>query len=274
MQAVEWAKEILYGSDLNQKLIPLQIIDEKLDFSPMVANVPASPGRSQRIQFSEKRIKFPKRAHLIKAESRAEALHFFANHELLAIEMMAAAFLYLSGPKEDLSRVRYSLIRTITDEQRHLGLYISRMNRLGIDFGDLPLNNFFWRIMRRTKDFPSYFSLMSLTFETANLDFSLYYRDIFEQVGDSKTALILNEVYEDEITHVAIGQKWSRKWCKTQDLWKHYLESLPEGISPARAKGIGLDIKGRKRAGLNETFIKNIANWKEGNPILDRGLSL
>ena len=68
---------------------------------------------------------------------------------------------------------------------------------------------------------------MSLTFEQANLDFSLFYKEAFEQAGDIETAKVLNEVYEDEISHVSNGLKWFKKW-KSKDLsdWQAYVEAL------------------------------------------------
>src|SRR5690606_40652598 len=57
------------------------------------SELPSLPGRRGVLQFSEQKMKFPKSQRLNENDKKAMALHSFANHELLAIEMMAAAIL-------------------------------------------------------------------------------------------------------------------------------------------------------------------------------------
>ena len=51
---------------------------------------------------------------------------------------------------------------------------------------------------------------MSLTFEQANIDFSLYYKEQFELAGDRTTAAIMQTVLQDEIAHVRHGVNFFR----------------------------------------------------------------
>ena len=57
-----------------------------------------------------------------------------------------------------------------------------------------------------------YTAVMALTFEAANLDFAQYYADVFRNFGDDRTAGILDQVLEDEISHVSFGTHWMKKW--------------------------------------------------------------
>ena len=135
------------------------------------------------------------------------ALHSFANHELLAIEMMAAALLIYPHEKEEQKRFKRGVLSALKDEQKHLGLYIARLNELGYEFGDFPLNDFFWRQMDKLKTPSQYAAVMALTFESANLDFAQFYAKIFRSFDDEKTASILDVVLKDELSHVGPGAR-------------------------------------------------------------------
>ena len=69
-------------------------------------------------------------------------LHFFANHELMAAELMALALLKFPDTP---ARFRRGVARTLRDEQEHLRLYMERMSASGVAFGRIPVSDFFWR---------------------------------------------------------------------------------------------------------------------------------
>eukprot|EP00914_Ancora_sagittata_P028288 GHVO01055732.1.p2 GENE.GHVO01055732.1~~GHVO01055732.1.p2 ORF type:complete len:205 (-),score=15.62 GHVO01055732.1:1359-1973(-) len=198
------------------------------------------------------------------------ALHFFANHELLAIEMMAAALLVLPTENKEDVIVKKSILTTIADEQKHFKLYQNRMNDFGLDFGDLPINDFFWRQMTNVKTKEQFFALVSLTFEQANLDFALFYGNAFAEVDDIKTSKIMQTVYDDEISHVALGQRWLNIWRGNDDLFHFYMENLPGLITPSRAKGMIFDLEGRSKAGLDQKYIENLRTYNDDFKITNR----
>src|SRR5262249_16518514 len=140
---------------------------------------------------------------------------------------------------EDHIRFKKGILTALKDEQKHLQLYIGRMNELGYEFGDFPLNDFFWRQMEKLKTPEQYSAVMALTLEAANLDFAQHYSKLFREMGDEKTANILDIVLEDEITHVAFGAHWMKRWKGDRSLWDYFRECLPWPMTPARAKGIG-----------------------------------
>ena len=57
------------------------------------------------------------------ASGRGRLLHFFANHELLAMELMALTLLKFPFAEKNF---RLGLARTIVEEQKHLRMYVSR----------------------------------------------------------------------------------------------------------------------------------------------------
>ena len=50
------------------------------------------------------------------------------------------------------------------------------MKQCGVEFGELPLSDYFWKSVSSMEDPLDYVTRLSLTFEQANLDFTLTYR--------------------------------------------------------------------------------------------------
>jgi uncharacterized ferritin-like protein (DUF455 family) len=262
MKLYQLCEKILLGSDLADKTFnfSLNITDDFWEGS--TTHSIERPGRSKQIEFSEIQDKFP-RAQSLKVDAmRGKAIHFFANHELLALEIMAYVLLKLPHATTDQKRVKIGILQTMSEEQKHFKLYLTRMNELGVQFGDFHLNQFFWAQTKDINSYAEYFAIMALTFENANLDFSCYYRDLFKEVGDEKSSNIMQVVYDDEIGHVALGRNYLMK--KSEDnLWDYYLKLLPEKLTPARAKGIAFDRIARERAGFDQSFISNLENYQD-----------
>lgn len=270
MHYKEWAQHLLMGSGLDDKLIHEKNLEVNFTDSFSSFVLPTNPGRTLKLQFNNKQIKFPKRGSFHHDDRRALALHFFANHELLAIEMMATALLRYPDVTEDDLLLKKGLIKTIIDEQKHLKLYLNRMKDLGLELGDFPLNDFFWRQLEKLKTPANFYSLMSLTFESANLDFATYYEMCFNEVEDAETAKIMKIVLEDEISHVALGAKWLNQWRGDKKLWEYFFESLPFPITPARAKGVTFNRDARIRAGLDDEFIDILEKYRDPFGITNR----
>lgn len=268
MNIYEFAEKILLGTDIEDKLFESEIDTKYL--ARKNTTLPSVPGRNNQIKFNNIQVKFPKGKSVQNPDKMAQALNFFANHELMAIEMMAAAILYYPTQNQDDFNFKLGLIPTIKDEQKHLKLYRKRMNELGSDFGDFPLNDFFWKQMSSLKTPSQFYALMALTFEAANLDFASHYQKLFFEIGDEKTSNIMKVIYEDEIKHVARGTVWLNKWREDKDLWTYYQENLPSLMTPARSKGMIVDIEARRKAGLSDSFINNIINYRDEFKVTDR----
>jgi uncharacterized ferritin-like protein (DUF455 family) len=255
----DFAREILMGETLESKLTNTPLSwDEWKAFE-----LPQSPGRKDKLSFSDESMKFPKAIHLKDTDKKAMALHSFANHELLAMEMMAAALLIYPHKTEEDIRFKKGIVTALKDEQKHLLLYIKRLNELGYEFGDFPLNDFFWRQMQKLTTPSEYLSVMALTFESANLDFAQFYRDIFKKLGDEKTSQIMDIVLEDEISHVAFGAHWMKNWKKDESLWDYYRTCLPWPVTPARSKGIEFDRDLHLKAVNDADFVEKLSDYND-----------
>lgn len=266
MKLSKLCQDILFGEDLDSKLLAIS----KVDIDNIEGfKIPNFPGRNEKIQCSEKRLKFP-RGHFHEVEKKAMALHSFANHELLAIEMMACALLIYPSDTPELVRFKRGVIASLKDEQKHFQLYIHRLNQLGYEFGDFPINDFFWSQMHNLKTPSQYLAVMSLTFEAANLDFAHFYKHVFLELGDQQTANILDIVLDDEVGHVNLGVHYLSKWKGSMSLWDYYNESLPFPITPARAKGKSFVEHVRKKAKMDEDFIEKVKNYSDSFKVTER----
>lgn len=184
-------------------------------------------------------------------------LHFMANHELLAAELMALVLLrFPDAPKE----YRAGVYDAMREEQAHAMMYVRRMRDCGIAFGDLPVNDHFWRVVAPMETPLDFVTRLNLTFEQANLDFSKHYATLFRQVGDTSTAAVLEKIHLDEIGHVGHGLKWFRRWKEQGETdWHAYRRCLAFPLTPARAKGLApFNADSRRIVGFDEDFIRHL----------------
>ncbi len=257
MELRELAERVLFAGSLEDKLrCPNIITDER----PGLAIVtPPAPGRPTELRFKPQgsgATDFPGIHGLESERERGRLLHFFANHELLATELMALVLLRFPDAPPAFRR---GVLQTLKDEQAHTRLYIERMRRCGIQFGEIPVNGYFWRVVSAMESPMDYVAALSLTFEQANLDFCRHFARGFEAVGDLDTANLLERIYRDEIGHVAYGLKWFRRWKNPQESdWEAFCRQLKFPLSPQRAKGITLNVEGRQAAGLDPSFIAEL----------------
>ncbi len=256
------AERIFFGESLADKLGPPAGGWEALsDEAPGPALEWETPTRVGRLAIAprDERLSFPHPQNFGDPEMAARALHTFANHELMAVEMMAFGLMaFPEAPAE----FRAGLVRLIGDEQRHTTMYIERLEQLGVRFGELPLNDHFHRCGPALTTPLKWICAMNLTFEQANLDHAPQFGRWFREVGDEETAALLDEIYEDEIQHVGFGARWLNRWSEGST-FETYVSNLSFHNEPARARGDRFDEEARKKAGLDDEFVAQMANLKE-----------
>lgn len=262
IQLREFAERVLFGTTIEEKLgFPREEIIDTQPGDPI--KTPRSLTRPNHLKLREDgvRANHPKASKLIDERERGRLLHFFGNHELLATELMALAILKFPDAPQSF---RQGLLETLKDEQIHTRIYMHRMQQCGVDFGELPLSDYFWKSVSSMHDPLDYVTRLSLTFEQANLDYSREYGKIFQEVGDIPTASILEKIYRDEIDHVGFGLRWFRKWKDSgKSDWEVFRERLVFPLSPSRAKGNDFNVDGRKAAGLDEAFINDLKLYNQ-----------
>ena len=257
--------QILSGGAIDDKFAGADLFFDRIEWNGAglrLEKVPELPGRG----FASGIGDFPKKTKLILENEeglreRGRLLHYFANHELLAIETMALTLLrFPESPLE----FRKGVFKTLQDEQRHMKLYLARMTEYGVKLGDAPLSFYFWNRLRDMKVPLDFVVRMSMTFEQANLDFALEYAQLFEQeMDDPKTAELLRVVHDDEVKHVGHGVKWFKEWnepgISREGEWGAYLKELPYPLNARRAKGsVFFSEESRRQAGFSEDYIQSV----------------
>lgn len=257
MELRDWAIRILSADTLEEKLLTPQ---ELTDHNPGPAILWKEPSRPLSMSFKRhtRKEKLPSLHEHDHPDKRAACLHRFAGHELLAVEIMAYALLaFPEAPKH----FRKGVANTLKEEQVHVSLYVKRMKELGLNFGDLPLYRHFWSHIPFLTTPIRYISVMSLTFEMANLDFAPMYGKSFARNGDLESAQLMQTIIEDEVSHVSFGYQWLKKLkeepISDYEIWE---KNLPPLMTPKRAKGLVFLDEHRKKAGLPNDWIEALKN--------------
>ena len=269
MNVTEFAEQIVFGKTLEDKLLVPDKLTHDLGHSQAsrlsVDSLP-SPGRPRELKMLQQAgagAAAPGDDCLENEQARGQLLHFLANHELLATELMALVLLKFPDAPH---AFRQGVLVTLREEQEHTRMYLRRMKQCGVEFGSFPVSGQFWRIVEPMQSPMDFVSRLSLTFEQANLDYSLHFANVFKRIGDDETAGVLQKIYEDEIGHVQHGLQWFRQWKNPeQSDWEAYQESLDFPMSPQRGRGPrgAFNRDGRVRAGLSEDFIDSIEVFRQ-----------
>lgn len=264
MNITEFAEQIVFGTTLAEKLAPPCKLSMDVGKAPDLKHL-RSPGRSPELAMHNGPgvSQPPKDRELGNEKARGRLLHFLANHELLATELMALVLLKFPEAPHAFKR---GVLVTLQEEQEHTRLYMQRMQQCGVEFGAFPLSGHFWRVVEPMQSPMDFVSRLSLTFEQANLDYSLHFAHVFNRLDDTQTAAILRRIYQDEIGHVQHGLHWFRQWKNPEHSdWQAYQHALQFPMSPQRGRGptCAFNRAGRRQAGLTDEFIDAIEVFRQ-----------
>lgn len=255
MEIRDWAYQILSSERLEDKLFaPVKFSDEY----PGVPCLFKQPARTHAMRFQRRarEEKLPALQELKDPSKVAVCLHRFAGHELLAVEIMA--YVLLAFPEAPKS-FRKGVAHVLKEEQEHVRLYMERLSQMGVSLGDMPLYEHFWHHTPYITSPLHYISVMSLTFEMANLDFAPIYGKTFLKAGDQASGELMATIFRDEINHVRFGWKWLTKWADGKGEWDAWEDVLKTTLlNPKRARGFILNQEPRLKAGISPEFIANL----------------
>ncbi len=257
MEIREWAERVFTAESLEEKLIaPVGGLKSLTDNEPGAPVAWSRPPRPPKLAIAEKtsRKNFPHPTALVREDMRARCLHVFANHELMALEMMAWAL--LAFPEADKS-FRKGLANILLDEQGHFQLYSDRLQAMGVTFGDIPINDHFWRAGADIANPLDWVCSMHLTFEQSNLDHAPYYGRLFAEAGDAESAALMQTIFEDEIRHVRFGARYLKSHRpEGQTMFDTFVSHCSSNNPAIRAMGPEFQTEARRLAGLDDEFIQ------------------
>jgi uncharacterized ferritin-like protein (DUF455 family) len=205
--------------DVAAKLDQAQRLDEAVDAGHLVPD-PAEPfvavpaGRPARPALVDPR-SVPWRQPTTPA-GRAALLHAVAHIEYSAVNLALDHAHRFRGLPADYYR---GWTRVAREEARHFELVRDRLRALGSDYGAFPAHDELWRMAERTSgDVLDRMALVARYHEARGLDASPRLRDKLGGVGDHASAAALEVIVREEVSHVALGDRWFRHACAARSL--------------------------------------------------------
>ena len=214
------------------------------------AQPPDKPARPTRPQLVAPRQVKKRRRH---GRGRFVLLHAIAHIELNAIDLaadMLARFAPLGPPTfcDD-------WVRVTAEEAKHFGLLSERLLALGGTYGDLPAHDGLWQAARATADdVLARLAIVPMVLEARGLDVTPGMIDDLNHGGDGESATVLRLIYEEEVGHVAAGNRWFRHFCAARGLdaeshWRTLVaERFTGEVKPP------FNTEARARAGMRPDF--------------------
>ena len=156
------------------------------------------------------------------ARGRFALLHALAHIELNAIDL-AWDMIGRFGAGQPCAFID-DWIGVADDEARHFAMLADRLVEFGGDYGDLPAHDGLWDAARATAhDLSARLAVVPQVLEARGLDVTPATAARLASAGDAVSGTILEQIYADEINHVAVGNFWFRRTCESN------------GSSPAEA---------------------------------------
>ncbi len=249
----------LAAADINKKpLLAQQLYDDwqadKFVFEATEENIPlvhGVPPRPEIVMGS----KVPRRSPAT-PEGRAALLHAVAHIEYAAIDLaLDHAFRFRGLPRDYYA----DWLRVAADEARHFGLLRGYLQALGYDYGDFPVHDSLWQMAVKTAgDVLSRMAIVPRLMEARGLDATPPIRSKLVQVGDHEAVRILDIILNDEITHVAIGDRWFRYFCAERNVEPEatYRELIVRFAAPWPQ--LPMNEKARLTAGFSEEELRSL----------------
>lgn len=174
----------------------------------------AGPGRSARPPLVAHTAL--KSKSLVTPEGRAILVHSITHIELNAIDLALDVVWRFAGMPEAFYT---DWVRIAQEEAKHFLLLRNHLVGMGFDYGDFPAHNALWDMAERTQgDLLARIGIVPRTMEARGLDASPAVKNKLVSTGDHRAGEILDIILEEEIGHVAAGNRWFRYLCSERGL--------------------------------------------------------
>lgn len=173
-----------------------------------------TPGRPENPRLVNPR-QVPRRS-LATAQGKTILLHSFAHIEFNAINLaLDAAYRFRDMPDAFIT----DWIKVALEEARHFRLINDYLVELEAPYGMFEAHNGLWDMVCKTRhDVLHRMALVPRVMEARGLDVTPGLMQRFSQAGDQHAVKILQVIYQEEIGHVSIGNRWYRFCCEQREL--------------------------------------------------------
>jgi uncharacterized ferritin-like protein (DUF455 family) len=189
-------------------------------------------------------------------KGRAALVHAVTHIEFNAVNLAWDAVYRFRG----LPRAWYDdWVGVAAEEARHFTMMRGRLRALGFDYGDFPAHNGLWELARETAEDPLIrMALVPRVMEARGLDVTPAMIERLRAAGDTESADCLAVILDEEVGHVAAGNRWFRHLCAERGLdpeaaWFDLLSRHLRGEIRCP-----LNLPARRRAGFAETELERL----------------
>lgn len=143
-------------------------------------------------------------------------LHSFTHIEFNAINLaLDAAYRFREMPDDFVT----DWLQVAHEEARHFNLLNDYLTDLDCFYGAFQAHNGLWDMACKTRhDVLHRMALVPRVMEARGLDVTPGMMQKFAQIGDQRAVDILQVIYQEEIGHVAIGNRWYLTCCEQREL--------------------------------------------------------
>jgi uncharacterized ferritin-like protein (DUF455 family) len=188
------------------------------------------------------------------AEGHAALMHSIAHIEFNAINLALDAVWRFEGMPQ-----AYYLdwLRVAQEESKHFQLLHTHLQACGYHYGSFPAHDGLWTICEHTRhDVVARMALVPRTMEARGLDATPLIQAKLRKVGTPQALqaiAILDVILEEEVGHVATGNRWYHWLCEHKGLepGAFYAQAAIKHAAPRPRPPF--NIEARKRAGFSET---------------------
>ena len=154
---------------------------------------------------------------------RIALLHALAHIELNAIDLaLDMALRFARECEAKLGRAEEftsDWLKVAEDEALHFELLEDRLQDLGSHYGALKAHDGLWQAALATKNhWRARLCVVPMVLEARGLDVTPGTIVKLRDLGDKRSADILQQIYTDEITHVRTGVKWFQALCALEEI--------------------------------------------------------
>jgi uncharacterized ferritin-like protein (DUF455 family) len=213
------------------------------------------PGRPERPLLVAPRL--VGRRSMVTTEGRAMLVHALAHIEFNATNLALDALWRFTGMPD---AYYTDWLQVAQEEATHFSMLSAHLQLLGYQYGDFPAHDSLWEMVEKTRgDVLARMALVPRTLEARGLDAIPPLQAKLAQAGDLAAAKILERIFQDEIGHVEIGNRWYRHVCEQRGLEPRATYGLLAAQYEAPVLKGPFNFDARRLAGFTDSELSDLA---------------
>lgn len=143
--------------------------------------------------------------------ARREAIHRHMSNEITSLDIAAQCLVDFPDVPWEL---RMELARQSWDESRHIEALHRRLREMGGYKGEFPISAYEWNVTMAIDNLPGRLASQNRTFEAGAMDVVGMNIQAWRDLGDERTAEVLDGILADEVHHVRFANRWIKEMSR------------------------------------------------------------